>query len=376
MIPRHYFIILSAAICIESRINLKICHCIIPSLWIKVLIPAIQTASFFPDSFNHIAQTAVTFCQHRFDKADICIMIADTNLFGFYACKQVFLFFSQQLHAVLCLKLEWSERLWNKACTGNGNAYCPALWTGRQAVIQIHYFLCKVCNSFDIFHGFGRQTHHEIQFYRGIAALKCGTAGIHQFFFGYIFIDNIAQALGSSFRRKGKAALFQSGYFLHQLFGEVVHTQARQRKADLFIGCPVEQIIQKWFDLLIVTGGKGGQRQLLITAGVAQTVCILVEGVIVLIAQRAIDKSCLAETASTQTSALYFQHCAVMDNINKWNDKFIWIEHLVQICNNALFHLCRCSFTIWGNCFDGVVLIVGNIIQTWNINAADLCSFL
>ena len=206
MIPRHYLVIVAAAVCIKCRVDSLFFHRIIPTLRVKIFIPAVQTAALFPRGFNHCGQTAVAFRQYRFDEAGVRIVVADADFFGFDACKQVFLLFTQQLHAVLRFKLKRSKRLWNKAGAGDGNAHRSSLWAGGQAVIQIDHLLRKVCNSLNVFHCFGGQTHHKVELDRGVAALKRSAAGGHQFLFGDVFIDNIAQTLCSRLRSKGQSA--------------------------------------------------------------------------------------------------------------------------------------------------------------------------
>ena len=207
VIPRHHLVVAAAAVCIERRVDAQLLHRIVPSLRVKVLVPAIQTASLLPNPLDDVAQTAVAFGKDGFDEADVRIVIADADFFGLDAGKQVLLFFPQQLHAVLSLKLEGSERLWNKAGAGDGHADRTSLWTGRNAVIQVDHLLCKVCDSFNVLHRFGRQTHHKVELDRGVAALKRGAAGGQHLLLGDVFVDDIAQALGSCLGCKGQTAL-------------------------------------------------------------------------------------------------------------------------------------------------------------------------
>ena len=59
-------------------------------------------------------------------------------------------------------------------------------------------------------------------------AVASGADGVHQIFFGYAFIDNIAHALAACFRCEGKAAFAHSLYLFGKVDGKAVDAQGRQ----------------------------------------------------------------------------------------------------------------------------------------------------
>ena len=69
-----------------------------------------------------------------------------------------------------------------------------------------------------------------------------------------VFVDDIAQALGTGLGSKGQSALAHLGGLFNEALGEVVHAQGRQRQADVLLGCPLVQIVQQFFQLTVVRG--------------------------------------------------------------------------------------------------------------------------
>ena len=95
-----------------------------------------------------------------------------------------------------------------------------------------------------------------------------------------------------------------------------------------------------------------------------------------LVAQRTIDKARLTKAAAAQTAALNLQHRAVVDDVDERYNKLFWIVYLVQIGNDSFGHLFRCLRTVGLHRVDGAVLAVADVVQAWNIHAADLCCLL
>ena len=276
MIPRHHLVVVAVAVGVESRVQSALGHRIVPALRVEVLVPAVQLAALLPGREDNRTHSAVTLGQNRLDKADVGVVVADADLFGLDAGQQVFLLFAQQLHRVLPLKLEGGKGLWHKAGAGDGDADRPALRAGGQAVVEVDHLLRKVGDALDVLHRLGRQAHHKVELDRGVAALKGGLAGGEHLLLGDVFVDDVPQALGAGLGGEGKAALFDAGDLLHQFLREVVHPKAWQRQAHPLLWSPGQQVVQQRLDLQIVAGGQRGQRQLLIAAGVAQAVGVMV----------------------------------------------------------------------------------------------------
>ena len=137
----------------------------------------------------------------------------------------------------------------------------------RILVVEVYHLLRSLGNTLDILHGLGGQTHHEVELDRGIACIKGDGTSLFNLVPSDVFVDDIAQALGTGLGSKGQAALAHLGGFFNEALGEVVHAQGRQRQADVLLGCPLVQIVQQLFQLTVVRGGKARKAQLLV-AGV------------------------------------------------------------------------------------------------------------
>ena len=91
--------------------------------------------------------------------------------------------------------------------------------------IQVQHFIGQVGNAGQVFIGFRRKAHHEVEFYRRPAVMEGIFTGGQKVFFGDALIDDVAQALGPRFRRKGQAALSDLLYLLGDVDGEAVDAQ-------------------------------------------------------------------------------------------------------------------------------------------------------
>ena len=95
-----------------------------------------------------------------------------------------------------------------------------------------------------------------------------------------------------------------------------------------------------------------------------------------LFAQRAVDKSRLAEAAAAQAAALQFQHRAVVDDVDKRHHKLLREEHLVQVRDDPFRDLGGRFGAVGGDGMNGAVGIVADVVQARHIDAADLRGLL
>ena len=78
---------------------------------------------------------------------------------------------------------------------------------GVIGIISVDNFLSQLANPRHIVQGFPQVGDHKIQLYLwSIRRWNAVGTGLHQLFFRHIFVDNIAQALGTRFRRECQTA--------------------------------------------------------------------------------------------------------------------------------------------------------------------------
>ena len=121
--------------------------------------------------------------------------------------------------------LEWGKWLWNKersTCCDLTFSVSLIFW---DLVVTFRDFFTKMSDTFHIILGFGRKSEHKIQFHFIPAALKSFSGTFQNHFPGQTFVDHITQSLGTGFRCKCQAALFDILYFLHNIQGERINSK-------------------------------------------------------------------------------------------------------------------------------------------------------
>ena len=91
--------------------------------------------------------------------------------------------------------------------------------------VQVEDLIGQIGNAGQVFIGFRRQAHHEVELDRGPAVLEGIFTGCQQIFFGDALVDDVAQALGPRFGRKGQAALADLLDLLGDVDGKAVDPQ-------------------------------------------------------------------------------------------------------------------------------------------------------
>ena len=146
------------------------------------------------------------------------------------------------LHRHLLLPLERAVRLWNEAGGGNCYAHSPVFILCVQPPC-VQHLICKLSYAKDILIGLGRQAKHEVELNRIPAALERKAACVQQIFLGDVFVYSVAQALASGLGRKRQSAFARFLYAVHNVHGEVVSSQRRQRKANAARLAVAEKIV-------------------------------------------------------------------------------------------------------------------------------------
>ena len=89
--------------------------------------------------------------------------------------------------------------------------HAASLGVVRILVVEVYHLLSSLGNTLDILHGLGGQAHHEVKLDRGVARIKGDGAGLFDLVPGDVFVDDIAQALGTGLGSKGQSALAHLG---------------------------------------------------------------------------------------------------------------------------------------------------------------------
>ena len=89
-----------------------------------------------------------------------------------------------------------------------------------------------------------------------------------------------------------------------------------------------------------------------------------------------VDHTCLAETASTDTSSLNLQSDTVLCCFDMRNDRSLQIVIiLIHVNDQLLFYFFRNTFACRMERFDRTVFFIGNFIKRRYIDSRNLCGF-
>ena len=264
--------------------------------------------------------------------------------------------------------------LGHKAGAADGHLHAASLGVVRVLVVEVYHLLGGLGNALDILHGLGGQTHHEVELDRSVARIESDGAGLFDFIPSDVFIDDVAQTLSTGLGGKGQSALAHLGCFFDEALGEVVHTQGGQRQADVLLGCPLVQIIQQLFQLTVVGGGKAGKAQFLVTGVGTQILCCLVQQTGIALAHGAVQKARLTEPAAAHAAAQHLDAGTILNSTHHGHHKVGGRGELVQILDDGLGDARRNARLVGGDGLYSAVLVVGDIVESRDVHARDLCN--
>ena len=184
--------------------------------------------------------------------------------------------------------------------------------------------------------GLRGQAQHEIELHIVPAAGEGRGAGGQNLFLGDVFIDGVPEPLGSGLRREGQAAFPHPLDLQHQVPGEVIRPEGRQRQVDLPRLAVVQQLVRQGLQLLVVRGGEAGQVDLMV-AGIFQGIHrLLVQGFRIPGPHRPVAEARLAEAAAADAAPEHLQVGPVVDNLRGGHDGVHGIIGLVQVFDDPL----------------------------------------
>ena len=230
-------------------------------------------------------------------------------------------------------------------------------------------------NAHDVLIRLGGETQHVIELHGVPSALKGDAAGVEQVLLGDIFVNSVPKALAAALHSEGKAAFANPLQLFHQLHGEVICSQRRERHADAPGLAEFQQPVAYLTQMPIVAGGEGEERKVLI-AGVFQRFDALPnQRLRFFCTDRPIDISSLAKTAAANAAPEDLQIHPILHHLSGRNDGVNGERHRVQILHNPLGDSLRrtAACTDFG---DGSVIMIGDIVKRRNVNPADPGSLL
>ena len=139
--------------------------------------------------------------------------------------------------------LEGRVRLGHEARYGDSDL---AVVLASHFTVEVEDLIGQVGNAGQVFVRFRRQAHHKVELDRRPAVLESVFTSCQQIFFGNALVDDVAQALGSCFRREGQAALADLLDFLGNVDRKAVDPQRRQTDTDFLALELIQELIDQF----------------------------------------------------------------------------------------------------------------------------------
>lgn len=204
--------------------------------------PAIELGSVLPGLIENRSQPAVTTGKHAFNNRQAGIVVVKRNRSICDVLLEQTLTTFKLRNRQLPKPLE--RRIWFRHEAGHGYRNLNPT-TPLNLCIEVDDLLSQFCNTDDILVSLGRQSHHKIELDLFPALAERGATGTHEVLLRNALIDNIAQPLRTSLRRKRQARLADLLHLMRQINRETVDTQRRQREAYFLIPEIRHQVIDQ-----------------------------------------------------------------------------------------------------------------------------------
>ena len=228
-------------------------------------------------------------------------------------------------------------RLRHEARRADRDAHAAGL-VRRVHAPRVQHLIGKLRNAEYVLVRLRRQTEHEVELDTVPPALKGDLAGMEQVFLAHVFIDRVAQALRSGLGRERQAALAHLLQAAHDVHGEVVRAQRRQREAHAARLAVFQQPVAHLVERAVVAARERQERCLLIT-GIFERLDPLTDNRLRFArAHRTIDIPRLTETAAADAAAKQLHVHAVMHDLRARHNGVRRIITGVEILNDALGH--------------------------------------
>ena len=251
----------------------------------------------------------------------------------------------------------------------------PSLLVHRIGLPGLDDLINQLRNAQNILVSFRGQTQHKVELHIVPAAGKGIGAGAQDLILCQILVDHIPQALSTGFRRKGQTAFAHGLQLFHQLPGEIIRPQGGYRQIHPVLLAVRNHLIGQFLQPPIIRGGQAGKRDLIVSGRFQRLHRLAVQNLRALLANRAVSKTGLAETAATDAATEHLQIRPVMDDLCRRNDHIRGPVCAVQILNDPLGDLFRRTL----QCNDGgqcSVIVVFMAVESGHIYTGDLGDFL
>ena len=131
-------------------------------------------------------------------------------------------------------------------------------------VEEIGDLFAEIRYTLSVLLGLRRESEHKVELHLGPAAVESGGNTPHDVLFRNALIDDIAKTLGPGFGRKGERTLFDILNALHDIERKSVDAQGRKRDVDFSLLGVLNQVLQKFLQVGVVTGTQRAQGNLLV----------------------------------------------------------------------------------------------------------------
>ena len=124
----------------------------------------------------------------------------------------------------------------------------------------------------------------------------------------------------------------------------------------------------------VIAGAERRKGDFIVAGRFAQPLCLPVDGLHTLFAERAIEEACLAEAAAANAPAQHFNDGAVVHDVEKRHNEIFREIHVVHIVADALADSLRHA-GVRDIGFHGAVFVVFHIVKRRHVHAFNLRRF-
>ena len=167
------------------------------------------------------------------------------------------------LRGDLGLPLEGREGLGHEKGRGEIDGKSP-LFAGGVVPPGVDDLSHQVGNGQHVLVGLGGQAQHKVELDVVPPAGEGRGAGGENLLLGDVFIDGVPQALAAGLGGEGQAALADPLDLEHQLPGEIIGPQRRQRQVDALGLAVVQKAVGQGLQMPVVRGREAGEGDLVV----------------------------------------------------------------------------------------------------------------
>ncbi len=342
-----------------------------PGAVAELIAPGVELGAELPGALDDIGQAAVAAAEVGFHEGFARVVPVEMETDSAQAVLQIGNLAAHGLFGLQRRPLEGRVRFGHQRADADAHLGLLA----HDAAADAHHRPGQVGDGFHILIGLRGVADHEVHLDRRPAAAVNIFGGLEQVVGGDRLVDDITQAVGRGFGRKGEAAAPTS--FLqqvHQVHRERFDAQAGQADAELVRAVLVHHRLDQLADVGVIAGAEREEGNFLEAAARDH----LIHGVEHLLhrslAHRAVGHARVTEAAAARTAALNFDRGAVVHHIQVRHDEIGRGRR--QRGDDALGHHRRRHAGKFGPHRGGdqrAVGVIGGFVERRNVHARDGC---